>query len=610
MKLWKLLAIALAAAVLFGAVISPWLVPQSLLRAAIADRIEAAIGVRPVILGPVSLNLFPTPHVTAFDIRIDGATDGTPLMKAAQVDGELRPQNLIVGQIETGTITITGAQFTQGPAVDSARSWLTLLAGREGQPSTALGRIRILSSALTVDDDSDQGRKILTIDDLMVSWPKRNATATLRGDINIRGQVVTIDVEATKPSDLLAGGASPLSMGLKSANFNLSLSGNMFTTNGPRVEATLTVSTKSLRDTLKWMGAALLPGETMGAGQLQAEAVLTPTVLSFTQATLALDGNQAEGALEVNLSSERIAVTGTLAADAIDLSRYANDVSLIESGSRSWREDRIEAEAFDRMDLDVRFSANDVTFGRAKIGRCAVAVAIRDGELEVTLGEAVLYGGVFSGQLKLSRASQDAMKLVAGVSYTDIDLSGVLEGFFALNRWDGKGSGTAEVQGLGSTVKEIVASLAGSGHVSAVDGALVGIDVEDTLRRIQRRPLSTRLSADGGKTPFQKAAASFTLADGVARSSDILLEHDNLRISLGGDAILPQQQLRLSGDASLVERGSAEAEIPKATFVLPISIEGTFDRPRIEADPRALIRQSGAAAPLLPNPAPLSTPSP
>jgi AsmA protein len=610
MKPWKLLAIAAAAAVLFGAAALPWLIPEALLRAAIADRVEAAIGVRPSLIGPVGFSLFPTPRVTALDVRIDGAPDEAPLLTAARVDGELRPQNLLVGQIETGTVTISGGRFNHVLATGNSRSWISLLAGREGAPSTALGRVRILASALSYGSGSDPGARDLRIDDLVVSWPRKSAAATIVGDVGVRGEQLGLEIEAATPSHLLAGGASPLSIAIKSAKLDLSLTGDMSAAGGPRVEATLTVATTSLREALRWAGMNILSGETLAAGRLQAEAVLTLSGFSFTQATLELDGNQAEGALEVNLSGDRVSMTGTLAADSVDLSRYASDATLVQSGSGTWREDRIDPQTFDRMNLDVRFSANEITFGRAKVGRSAIAAAIRDGELEVTLGEAILYGGVFSGQMKLSKSSQDALKLAASVSYRDIDLSGVLEGFFATTRWDGTGSGTAEVHGSGSTVKEIVASLSGTASVSAVDGAVNGIDIEDTLRRIQRRPLSTRLSVDGGRTPFDVATAGFELANGIARSTDISLKNDRLHILLGGEAVLPQQKLRLSGQAALLQQSANSADAPVTSFLLPFTIEGDFDRPRIEADPRALMRQSGAAAPLMPGLAPSTEPRP
>jgi AsmA protein len=66
-------------------------------------------------------------------------------------------------------------------------------------------------------------------------------------------------------------------------------------------------------------------------------------------------------------------------------------------------------------------------------------------------------------------------------------------------------------------------------------------------------------------------------------------------LALAGSASIPARDLDLKGTASLVS--SAKPDAP--SFELPFIVQGSWDDPVMLPDPEALIRRSGAAAPLL-----------
>ena len=66
-------------------------------------------------------------------------------------------------------------------------------------------------------------------------------------------------------------------------------------------------------------------------------------------------------------------------------------------------------------------------------------------------------------------------------------------------------------------------------------------------------------------------------------------------LALAGSASIPARELDLKGTAALVAPPK-----PGATpFELPFIVQGSWDDPIMLPDPEALIRRSGAAAPLL-----------
>jgi AsmA protein len=68
-----------------------------------------------------------------------------------------------------------------------------------------------------------------------------------------------------------------------------------------------------------------------------------------------------------------------------------------------------------------------------------------------------------------------------------------------------------------------------------------------------------------------------------------------VRLTLAGTASIPARDLDLKGTASLVVLNKPDAQ----PFELPFIVQGSWDDPIMLPDAEALIRRSGAAAPLL-----------
>jgi AsmA protein len=74
----------------------------------------------------------------------------------------------------------------------------------------------------------------------------------------------------------------------------------------------------------------------------------------------------------------------------------------------------------------------------------------------------------------------------------------------------------------------------------------------------------------------------------------VKIEGSAVKLALTGTASIPERELDLKGTAALIPNR------PGATvFELPFIVQGSWDDPLMLPDPEALIRRSGAAAPLL-----------
>ena len=138
-------------------------------------------------------------------------------------------------------------------------------------------------------------------------------------------------------------------------------------------------------------------------------------------------------------------------------------------------------------------------------------------------------------------------------------------------------------------------TLNGTATLTGTNGALAGINVEQLLRRLERRPLSGGGEFRSGRTPYDKITVALRINQGMVTAEDVKIESGAIALALAGSASIPARELDLKGTAALV--GSAKPGA--ASFELPFVVQGSWDDPIMLPDPEALIRRSGAAAPLL-----------
>jgi AsmA protein len=592
MKRWRAIIVAGVVAVLAAAAAVPWLVPEAALRAALMERLAGATGLTASIGEPVKLVLFPLPALVAETVRVEAGPDRPPLLTASRIDGRLRLTSLLVGRVEADMVTVRDAQLFIGFDADGGPSWGTT----SRRDMMAAGDLRFVDTVLTWTTKARPDARRILLSDVSLSWPDLQSAISVEGELAWNGDRIDLTARLADPAALLADGASPVRIKATSEKLRALLDGSVSLLGGARLDVDVGATSPSLRAALSWFGVPAGDGTGFAETELRARAAISPLAMSFSGVTIKLDGNEAEGAFAVDLAGERAQIRGTLAADSIDLTPYARGYGVsAPGGDDGWQNAAVDLSFLRRGDVDVRLSANEVQFAKGRLTRAALSVVARGGALELTLGEASLYGGTITGQLKIAPSGGSDVALTSRVELKDVDASDMLGGFLGLQRLDGRANGSLEVRGQGDTIASIIASLAGEGRLAANGGALLGIDLGDTLTRIQRRPLSTALAGRGGRTPFDTASASFLISEGVARSSDILLESPVVKVAMTGLANAATTSLSLAGTAAVFEPGG-----PRPDFALPFTVEGSWFSPVVEADPAVLIRQSGAAAPLLP----------
>jgi AsmA protein len=181
------------------------------------------------------------------------------------------------------------------------------------------------------------------------------------------------------------------------------------------------------------------------------------------------------------------------------------------------------------------------------------------------------------------------------LNFNDVDLEACLDQLFGLRRLEGKGDIALSLEGKGNTVLGVTRTLNGTASLKGQNGALAGLNIEQLLRRLERRPLSGGGEFRSGRTPYDKISVALKITQGTVAVEDVKIEGAAVVLALAGSASIPARELDLKGTAALVTPPK-----PGATpFELPFIVQGSWDDPIMLPDPEALIRRSGAAAPLL-----------
>jgi len=229
-----------------------------------------------------------------------------------------------------------------------------------------------------------------------------------------------------------------------------------------------------------------LPGGGFARFAIKAQTNVVGSTIGLTSVNLELDGNSAEGVLTFATDGRRT-LQGTLAADSLDLSPYVSTVKLLTTNHREWSNGPITLDGLNGMDVDLRLSAASLVVADAKIGHTAIGANLRAGHLVVTIGEAQAYGGVIKGSLTLANVS-GGVNVKSQLQFTDVDLESSLGQLFGLRRIEGKGNMALVAEGTGDSVLAVTRTLNGSAMLTGQNGAITGLNVEQLLLRLERRP--------------------------------------------------------------------------------------------------------------------------
>jgi AsmA protein len=221
-----------------------------------------------------------------------------------------------------------------------------------------------------------------------------------------------------------------------------------------------------------------------------------------------------------------------------------------------------------------------------KASNLRIDLRAADGRIEAHSVSANLYGGSVSGSA--SATATAAPDFVLHHNLVGVRLGPLLKDAFDKQPIEGRGNVRLDVTARGASLAQIGKSLHGTARVELHDGALHGINVARAVREAKARigairhgdgPETGAASLDE-KTDFTELAASFVMADGIARNDDLAITSPLLRISGSGSIDLANERLDYLAKATVVStlQGQDGKELQALKGVtIPVRLSGPFD---------------------------------
>lgn len=598
---FKRLAIAVIAVV--GAVVLALaalslFVPSAAVRDAVTREIHAVTGLDPVLRGNVSVSWFPSATVSFRNVLLGDDRTDEPAVVADELDAHLRYFPLLIGRVEIADVTLVRPTITVTFAPGGQSNWtgLTQSLARALRPdperTASFSEIDIQDGSVVVHNHYDGKDRTDRLDgvEFQLAWPSISRSFGANGRFVWRHQPIEANFALSDFLAALSGERSGVKLRLSGQLIKAAFDGAATAQPALHVDGTLSAESPSLRDALSWADDSRLPFGGFGRFALRAQTNIAGGAIALTGVNVELDGNTAEGVIA--LSTDHRTVQGTLAADVFDLTPYVSGIHLLAANDGGWDRLPITLDGLADLDLDLRLSAASVKVGSAQLGRTAVAANMRNGKLDVTIGESQAFDGVAKGSLGLASINA-GVAITSHLQFVDVDLERCLTQVFGIRRLEGRGNLAFDIEGSGASVLALTNTLGGTASLTAHAGALTGINVEQLLRRLERRPLSGNGDFRTGRTPFDQFTLSIKVAQGQVSVDDMHLSGPTIKLAVGGQVSVPTRDLDLKGVATLVSAETANE------FDLPFVVQGPWDDPIMVPDAQSLIRRSGAAAPLL-----------
>jgi AsmA protein len=593
----SILVVTLACLALIALALAPWTVTTTGLTAAVARQVRSVYGIDLTVRGRSTIAFLPVPRVKLEDVSL-GYPGRPPLVEASQLRGDFRVWPLLVGNVTFAEVSLHDARVKLDIDEDGATEWANALGRQRDRiqgartPSRHVRRL-ILSNAQIAVSDKQRGRDFRFHDvNLVANWPAVDGNLDITASGRWRGEIVQVSISNLLPAALLAGKKDRFTVDAlapTAGGTHLTLNLEAALAEGLRGAGHATFATKALRDLLHWSGVELPFGSLVNGATLAGDFTLDDNGVSFPTVQLTLGSDRLDGALSARVDRGRLAITGTLAAERLDLANVPPPFGPLVSPGGYWSFDPLNLSDMGGADLDLRISAASARVGPFRLDDLAANLLVRPARIEIALGRATLNKGMVKGRLALAPGPETHDVRLQG-SFDRLDLGAFLADT-GQTRWiSGTAQGQINLESLGDSPAELLRRSQGRAAVNVRQGDLWGVAFAEALRRIERRPLSAPLEWKGGRTPFDQANLVLNVHGGVGNVLDATLTGAAARAGAQGRVSLVERSLALK---ATVEAVAVPTTTPGPALVF--DIQGPWSDVSIVPDARMLIQRSGAA---------------
>jgi AsmA protein len=384
-----------------------------------------------------------------------------------------------------------------------------------------------------------------TISDIQAELTgRRKGQIAGRGSFTIRGQRLAFDGTLTAPADKSTPPRWPMKLTLKGDLLEAGFDGHLNVAEDLQLSGHVELSTPSLRRVARWFGMPIPTADGLNAVTAKGQINWGRQAFAVEDAKVVIDGNEAEGALVLNLAGERPLIGATLAFHALDLTPYAEATRsqsfLFDRQSATWSLFDLSFPLIRYVDADLRVSAPKVALKGFGLGSGAATIAVRSGKLLADIAELDLYGGKASAQIT-ANTNEIVPRYTLRGKLESFDAGPAGAAVFGAAVLTGRSTLAVDIEGIGQTPTEVLRRLSGKATLTMPEGGRVAMDM-----KALRTAAKTNGPAGWGLLAKGQTILELVEARAVIRSGVLLTEMVQARSGAMGFAA--------SGRVDLAER--------------------------------------------------------
>jgi AsmA protein len=276
--------------------------------------------------------------------------------------------------------------------------------------------------------------------------------------------------------------------------------------------------------------------------------------------------------------------TFDVAIDKLDVDKYlppkkAGEPAKPATGPQA--EQPIDFSPLKKLDTSGSVRIGDLKASNIKMQSVRVDVHAKNGVLVVEPLAANLYQGSLKGRASIDA---NANRIATKQDLTGISIGPLLHDAAGQDLLEGRGNVSLDVTTTGNLVSAMKKTLNGTAKLSLKDGAIKGINLNQSLRNAKSMFTGGKKESEQGanageKTDFSELEASFDIKNGIAHNGDFLAKSPFLRLTGEGDINLPDSSLNYLAKAAVVASSSGQGGKDLADLkglTIPVRASGPF----------------------------------
>ena len=567
------------------------IVLESLVTGRLADKLESPVDLKlrfalqqPVLKGNLAGSMQLTPDLATKSARLGGLQ--------ITYEGDAPGASGIAATLK-GTLAYDGAKASvQASGID-----LSLAA--------TVGAIKIASSSVKAESFGfDPAAKALTLAKLQVrvagaqaaenftvalDWPSLAIAGTalqgsaLSGEVSVSGtHTLNGKFQSAAPSgsfDLVRVPGLVLSLDGKSGAQAIAgkLSADLLLRSAPAFIALEKMALLAQLQTPGLQPLALDLGGTLSASAQEARWQLSGK----------LNTNQFNTDGQARLAGKVPSVKAQARLDALDINKLLStpppqEAQASAPAAAAAGDTPVNLQGLEGLQAQVALRAGSLVFRQYRVDDAQLEASLDAGVLKITK----LHGRSWGGQIEASGfADARASKMGVQLAASDVNINALLKDVAAKDLMEGTGRVTANLASTGKTVGELRSHLAGQAAVQLRDGAIKGVNLAKSLRRAKATlggadQDAVEKATQTEKTDFSELSASFQIADGVAKSTDLDAKSPFLRLGGAGSADIGQGRIDYTARATVTNtsKGQEGADLEALRgLTVPVQLSGPFE---------------------------------